>query len=72
MTGEGGGKRTRSSYLHSCVLNEEEERAPPSGAPRHYQQIDEPLNHTDEDLDDLSAFLFLVLLTSCVVFMNVE
>ena len=34
-------RKTHSSSLHSSVLNEEEERDPPTGAPRHYQQIDE-------------------------------
>ena len=44
VTGEEREKHTRSSFF-SSVLNEEEEREPPTGAPRHYQQIDELLNH---------------------------
>ena len=34
-------KNTHATLLHSSYLNEEEERDPPTGAPRHYQQIDE-------------------------------
>jgi hypothetical protein len=41
VTGEEWERQTRSSFLHSSVLNEKKERDPPTGAPRHYQQIDE-------------------------------
>ena len=41
VTGEELEKNPRISFLLSSVLNEEEERDPPTGAPRHYQQIDE-------------------------------
>lgn len=61
--GESSGRRTKktphTALLHSSLLSQEEERDPPTGAARHYQQIDEQLTHTGNDLDQLSAYLFL-------------
>lgn len=51
-------KKTRSSRPHWSVLSEEEERDPPTGAPRQ-------LTRTGEDLNQLCVFVFLYQPTGC-------